>query len=121
MNHQEFLTTVIEDGIEGARFSYKQPHNTIKLKGSLQGFEECRGKEVEELAKLLKEAEKTTQEAMMAQSPDYWFWRCRHLEIEWVCNVVSAVLYNENQPVIIQPSARGMVKAAEILGVAPKI
>ena len=121
MNHQELLTIVIEDGIEGARFSYKSPYNTIKLKGSLQGFAECRSKEVEELSELLKEAEETTKKAMLAQKPDYWFWRCRHLEIEWVCNVVSAVVYNENRPVIIQPTARGMLKASEILGFGPKL
>ena len=37
----------------------------------------------------------------------YWYARCFALEVEWVCNVVSAMLMNEGRPTIVTPTARG--------------
>jgi len=37
--------------------------------------------------------------------------------MNWVCNVVSALLMNQGLSTIIQPTARGVLKAAEIVGV----
>lgn len=48
---------------------------------------------------------------------DYWYHRYYTLQIEWVLNVLSAAYYNENKPVLITPTVRGMIKAANILGV----
>lgn len=117
MAYDEYLTRVIDEGIEAARESYKDPKDALKLRGSIEGFEACRGKNPEQLAQLLSEARRTTLNARTDKEDDYWRTRCAELEIEWVCNCVSAVLYNEGLPVIITPTARGMMKAASIVGV----
>lgn len=51
---------------------------------------------------------------------EYWEARGFALEVEWVCNVVSAILMNEGKPTIIPPTARGTIRASEIVGIAPK-
>ncbi len=111
-SYQDLLARVIGDGIEAARVDYRPGP---ELDGSVAGFEACRGRTPEQLAALLQEAR---LEARRGQAGDYWFWRCRELEVEWVCNVVSAALLNQGLPVIVTPTARGVFKAAEILGVA---
>jgi len=115
MDEQTFLTLVIDDGIEAARLSYK--NDTLKRNGAIAGFEACRSLNTDQLADLLKSAEKASEKAMREGAPDYWYWRCRTLEIEWVCNVVSAVRMNSGLSIIINPTVRGMMKAAEIIGV----
>lgn len=116
------LERTIDDGIDAARRDYTEPRDAERLEGSVAGFEACRGRTPEQLAVLLTEARRETQAAYRAD-PDpaatrYWYWRCRELEVEWVCNVVSAVLANEGLPTIVPPTARGVMKAAEIVGVA---
>ncbi len=123
MNFDEFLDFVIDDGIEACRLDYCRSGQEMKLQGSIKGFEECRHKNPLELAALLKEANakifSKLQEGRASgrQTADYWYWRHRHAEIEWVCNVASVVLINEGIVPIIQPSSRAVIKAAEIVGV----
>lgn len=123
MNYDEFLTRIIDDGIEAARKDYKRPEQRAKLSGALEGFETCRDKNPEELSVLLKAAQRKTRIARSRVNEgeigvdDYWRIRCCEAEIEWVCNVVSAMLVNQGTPPIITPTARGALKAAEILGV----
>ena len=53
---------------------------------------------------------------------NYWWFRCFQLEVEWVCNVVSAMLMNEGHhtPLLSWlPTANGAMKAASIVGIAP--
>ena len=121
MHYGEFLTHLIEDGIEAARFDYgRRPDQSQMRSGAIKGFEECRDRTPSQLSSLLTESRQITQDKLWAQAPDYWYWRCRAAEIEWVCNVVSAMLHNQRQPIIIQPTVRGIIKAAEIVGIAPK-
>jgi len=120
MTYNEFLNQVIEDGIEAARRDYAEARQASKLHGSVSGFEVCKGKSPEELAVLLLEAQEST--AMSHKNGEdldtYWFKRCYELEIGWVCNVVSALMSNEKLGwIIVSPTARGVVKASEILGV----
>jgi hypothetical protein len=118
MTFNDFLNAIIDDGSEAARFSYRQPRNRLKLDGSLRGFEECRGLDIEALSKLLQQARGATQIKYREQAEDYWYWRCRDAEIEWVCNVISAYLMKVGKPTIIPPTVRGLTKAAEIVGIA---
>lgn len=111
-----FLDRVIDDGIAGASADYEA--GSEKLRGSVAGFEACRGRDPEQLASLLAESRRETMQAFREQAPDYWYWRCRELEVEWVCNVVSAAFLNEGWAVIVPPTVRGVMRAAEILGVA---
>lgn len=114
MTLQQFIERVINDGISAARKDYAGSDE--KLSGSIAGFESCRGKSPAELAALLRGAEKHCESLRRHNiKDDYWFHRCRHLEIEWVCNVVSAVLVNEGAPPIVTPTARGTIKAATII------
>lgn len=115
VDYNEFLNKVIDDGIEAAKEDYAS--RPEKLKGSIEGFEACRGKNPLELAEVLKQASKKTHEARMNRVPNYWEIRCFEAEVEWVCNCVSAILMNQGLPTIISPTARGYMKAAQIVGV----
>jgi len=122
VDYESFLIEVIDGGMEAAGKDYAgdSPSRTRKREGAIKGFEECRGKTPEELAALLTSSNARTQEAYREQDDDYWYWRCRALEIEWVCNVVSAMLQNEGRRPLAAhlPTARGVMRAAEIVGVA---
>lgn len=117
MNYTEFLTRIINDGIEAAKNDYVGKED--KLKGSIAGFEACRGKNPDELKELLSKAAKDTFHAHMKHIPNYWEIRCFEAEVEWVCNCVSAMLMNEKLPTIIPPTARAVIKVAEVIGVSP--
>ena len=124
MSYDEFLSQVIEQGIEGARCSYGsgEPHYQKKLKGSIDGFEACRGRSPDEILELLGQARRKTHEAMARShageitNDDYWEVRCREAEIEWTANVVSAMLVNQGRKPIVPPTVRGAMQAALILG-----
>lgn len=88
-----------------------------KLRGSVAGFEACRGQSLDGLRDVLEAAKTATRDAYAREADDYWWFRCYQLEVEWVCNVVSCVLMNEGLPTIVHPTARGMMTAAEIVGV----
>jgi len=138
MNYQNFLTRVIDEGIQAARKDYDQPDEIDKLTGSVAGFEACRDKSPTELKTMLTNSRVGTfraredhrREAGPAQldanfhgslteeAKGYWWYRCFEAEVEWVCNVVSAMLLNEGRSPIATVTARGMMKAAEIVGVA---
>jgi hypothetical protein len=115
MYHDEFLERVINEGIEAAQKDYADKPE--RLNGSLAGFEACRDKNTLELAELLSAATTASRDARMNENPDYWWYRCYELEVEWVCNCVSAVLWNQGLPTIITPTARGLFQAAKIIGV----
>ena len=117
MDLAQFIERVINDGIEAVRADYKEPRQKQKLEGSILGFERCRRKNHQELMALLREAQEATRKAYIEQVESYWFIRCQELEIEWVCNCVSAVLVHQGLSPIITPTARGALKAAEIVGV----
>lgn len=118
ITYEQFLSRVIEDGIAAANADYRD--RLPERRGSVCGFEACRGKSPAELAEALEMAQQAVAALIRRESEfgtsTYWYYRCMQLEIEWVCNVVSAALTNENLPVIIRPTARGVLKAAEILG-----
>lgn len=126
VTYWDLLGRVIADGIVAATADYSDDnlnrHKSHKLCGSIAGFDACRNREPRQLGELLREARRETWQTYCVigrteGTGDYWYWRCRELEIEWVCNVVSACLANQGLPVIIQPTYRGVMKAAEIVGV----
>lgn len=126
-NYWTLLERVIRDGIAAAADDYARKEDGTKLQGSIAGFQACTSREPEQLATLLQEARLDTwrahQDALDRENEtttaEYLYWRCRELEIEWTCNVISAVLANQGLPVIVPPTARGVTKAAEIVGVGP--
>lgn len=116
MNYDQFLDEVIDGGIAGARKDYanKKEH----LRGALAGFAACRDKTPTELAELLADARNMQKAALASRSTDYWYHRCYEAEVEWVCNCISAMMVNERVTPIINPTARGAMRAAEILRAA---
>lgn len=114
MNYEQFLNRVVDEGREAARLDYKSGD---KLAGSQAGFDACRGKSVADLAALLDTANRATTDARRREAADYWWFRCYELEVEWVCNCVSAMLHNQKLPTIVPPTCRGMMKAAEVIGI----
>jgi hypothetical protein len=115
MEYFDFLNRVIDEGIEAAKADYTKPEQKDRLEGSIEGFESCRGKNTEEILALLKKARADTHRAFREESLDYWRVRCREGEIEWTCNVMSAAISNVGMKPIVPVTARGMMKAAEIL------
>ncbi len=111
MTGYEFLNRVIGRGIEAAKRDYKGD----KLKGAIRGFEECRGKDSVALAALLKQANEDTRKAHRERRADFWYWRCREAEVEWVCNVLSAVMHVNGRKTIVNPTARALMLAHEIM------
>ncbi len=120
MDYMTFLGRVISDGVTAAEESYRdhpeKPKNEMKRRGAVAGFRACDGKTPGELLELLGEANRRAQEKF--EEDDYWEHRCFALEVEWTCNVVSAMMANEGKNPIVAVTARGMMKASEILGVA---
>jgi hypothetical protein len=89
----------------------------LKREGAIAGFEECRGKESAKIAALLAEVNARAYQAMVEEDPQYWYWRCRALEIQWVVNVLSNILVANGMLPIGDMTIRGRLKAAEIFGV----
>ena len=124
MTYEEFLTTTIDEGLEAAREDYSSPENKSRLEGAEEGFEACRGKSVDDLRQLFSQSQQRVGEAFIKYQEDletYWKEVSRGAEIEWVANVVSAMLMNEGLPVITSPTSRGVIKAAEILSKGVRI
>lgn len=117
MNLNDALNHIIDDGIESARADYIKPEDKLKLEGSISGFEECRGKSPSEISALLVTAEERTLEAYRNKSPQYWYWRCYELEIQWVANVLSCIMHAQGWTPIGAMTANGLLKASEIIGV----
>ena len=123
MDYDEFLTRVINEGIAAAKSDYTKPVDKARLKGSIEGFEACRDKTPEGLKTLLMESGVKSHEAYRRvnekeiSDDEYWRLNCFELEVRWVCNVLSGLLMNAGLPTIVPPTARGVMKGAEIVGV----
>jgi hypothetical protein len=132
MRYVDYLNAVIDRGIASARADYATFHHDDlgKLAGAIAGFEACRNKSPRALGALLIRANRAVHHVMVAyggavttrtRSRRGWWIRTFHAEVDWVCNCVSAVLYNEGSPVIAShhPTARAFLFAASIVGVKP--
>ncbi len=125
MTYEDFLHKLINLGIEAARRDYagEDPHRRAKLAGSIDGFEDCRGKTPDQIPGLLKEAHAKADQARARVHEgeitydDYWRVRCRELEVEWVANCVSVLLVRQGIEPIVPPTARALMTVAEIVGV----
>lgn len=111
----DFLTRVIDDGIAAAKADYNTPEQAHKLEGAIAGFEACRGLLPHQLGELLIESRRNQMAAYDGEIKAYWRLTCFAAEVEWVCNCVSAILENEGEEPIIPVTARGMMKANEVL------
>ena len=119
MTYNEFLTRIIDEGIAAATADYTDPKDKERLEGSIAGFNACRNLLPEQLVEAWQTATTDVNVAFREQKINYWYYRCFQLEVEWVINVVSAMLINEGQQPLLAwlPTANGAMKAASILGV----
>lgn len=123
MTLEEALTTIINNGIAGAKADYTRPDQKSKLEGSIEGFEACRGKDVAGMIELLTETRRKAQEAFRRvheneiSDDEYWKIRCFESEVEWTANCLSAILVNEGHDPIVPPTARAAINVARIIGV----
>jgi len=120
MDYNEFLTRVIDEGIQAATADYVEESDKERLEGSIAGFNACRDKTPEQLVEVWSEVSAKVNNAFGNPEENYWYHRCFQLEVEWVCNVVSAMLMNEGYttPLLAWlPTANGAMKAASIIGV----
>ena len=136
MTYDEFLTQAIERGLASIKTDDQLLRHPKRMAGSREGFEACRGKDPAKLAELLEDASKKsdavrkarlgeTEDGEHGERPDiedYWQARYRAIQIEWVCNTVSAALMfatdlrpESKKFCIVQPTARGLMNAARIL------
>lgn len=115
MEYADFVNRIVNDGIRAASESYKK--SPEKKKGAVEGFEACRGKSPKELRELLSRSMQEAKDAYWGQDSDlYWEKTCFAAEVEWTCNCVSVFLMTGSEPPIVAPTARGAMKAAEVLG-----
>jgi hypothetical protein len=125
--YQELLARVIDDGIKEVKAIYTSEDQRPKLEGAIDGFTACQGKPPLEIGKLYEEATKARYAIEDEDLPDKdWSARqararYRELQIEWVCNVISAGLCNMGADPLFahMPTSRGVLKYAEIVGVHP--
>lgn len=122
MDYYEFLNRVIDEGIAAATADYTKESEKQQLEGSIAGFNACRNLLPDQLVELWQKANADRNNAYVLQGENYWWYSCFHSEVEWVINVVSAMLVNEGQDALLSwlPTANGMMKAASIVGVAER-
>ncbi len=122
MDYYEFLNRVIDEGIAAATADYTEPDDKQRLDGSIAGFNACRNKLPEELVEIWTNAGEIVNKAFGDPEENYWYHRCYQMEVEWVINVVSAMMVNEGQDTLLSwlPTANGMMKAASIIGVGER-
>ena len=118
VTYEDFLTRVIDDGIAAARQSYGGTDQKHKLEGAVAGFESCRRKKPRELAQHYYRAEDAKKWAIVGNTNAKRYWRlaCYYAEVEWVCNVVSALCYagGKRELAIIATTARGVAKMQQV-------
>ena len=120
MNYEQFIQEVVKRGIEAVKRDYKLPERKAIRKGSIAGFKACLGKNPIQLSNLLKNAHAKTRKLMLEdrKNPDKYLEATGfEFEVEWVCNCVSCLLYNEKKPTIVPPTARAMIFTSKIVGV----
>lgn len=122
MDYYEFLNKVIDEGINAATADYSEASDKNQLDGSIAGFNACKNLLPEQLFELWTGASAKANNAFGDTEEIYWYNRCFQLEVEWVCNVVSAMMVNEGQDPIFSwlPTVNGAIKAASIIGVTER-
>ena len=125
MKYNNFLQEIIDSAIVGVHQDNSKRKDEDRKEASLFGLEQCRGKSPDELRALFLESVQYCNDEI-GKSVDngidksqYWWFKHYQSEIEWICNVVSAVLCNLGHEPLLphQPTGRAYMKAAEILGV----
>lgn len=117
MTYEQLLNHIIADGI--AEVTERYAEDAPKREGAIAGFNACRGKSPAQLEALYYEHAHVTVARLLDKATNvdaYWHARLAELQVEWVCNVVSAA--PGMTPVLSHlPTVRGALKYAAIVGV----
>jgi hypothetical protein len=119
MTLRTFIDEIIAQGTPVAETDYA--NRPEELESAKAGFEACRNKDVMQLKELLAASQKKENEAYTAAVLDsskmveFKKARAFSAEVNWVCNVLSAVLQEHKLTPIIPPTARGVLVAGDIL------
>ena len=113
----DLLMAIVDDGVTEIPMAYPRPDQALKREGAIAGFEACRGLDDEALKGLLATARANTAAAMSANASDYWWHRMYELQVEWTLNVLSAAMDANGETPLTPYTARGLAKAADILGI----
>ena len=120
MNYEQFIQEVVKKGIKAVKRDYKLPEKKALREGSIAGFKACLGKKPLQLLDLLKDAREKTEKTVFENIKNLDKQveaRGFELEVEWVCNCVSCLLYNEGKPTIVPPTASAFIFTSKIVGV----
>ena len=117
MNYKKLIEKIVEEGRVAVKKDYAGKDQKAIRQGSLAGFNACLDKDPHQLLQLLKKARKDAKGSFLNHDYGDKYWKIRGytLKVEWVCNVVSAILFKEGKPVIVNPTARGVKMASKIL------
>jgi hypothetical protein len=123
MTYYEFLDQVIDGGIRAAKDDYIGPDEKNKLEGSIAGFEACRNKTSSELLEVWGEANNYANDSFKKHDDpkQYWWFNCYKTEVEWVLNVVSALIcisdVNPDREPLLSwlPTQNGMSRALNVI------
>lgn len=118
MNYQEFLRALVEDSVRIITEEWKQMDDPLlhcMLEGGRAGALACRDKSPPELNKLLQRARGVHRSAFHSTIRSR-YWRITYFlhEVEWICNVISFVLVNQDMQPIVRPTIKAAKTAARI-------
>lgn len=116
MKYEDFLQVIVQESLIAARDSYSDSPD--RLSGAESGLRACLGKSPDELKMVLKQAQEMSKEARFDRSDNYWEVRCYEIEVEWVCDCISAILVkNGREPILGKPTKRGIMNADRVMRV----
>lgn len=77
----------------------------------------CKDKSPDEIACILEIAKNKTVVAQLHEDSDYWFFRCKELEIEWVLTCVKAYTCIRDGKLPHGTLGRAWQKTCDVLGI----
>lgn len=116
MRYQDFLRRAVEESIIAATEDFAK-HNEKRyvIEGSLAGLRACLDLSPPQLKNLLARAYRVHQASFHKTSiARYWRVTSFMHEVEWICNVVSVVLWNQGIDTIVVPTQRAAILAQRI-------
>jgi hypothetical protein len=112
MELNEFITQVVDRGLKAA---VKSPGS--RAKGTISGFEACRGRNVDEL-RLLYDQAVVVRNLANETGHTYWALQGYMMAMYHVCACVSVMMSHAGQKVIVVPDHDAIRTTTAVLGVS---
>lgn len=117
MTRQDLLNAIVDDAQSDLRMRLLCPDQRDKLEGGLHGLEECRMLDDDGILALRRLADADLDRANEQRLRNWMWYRWRVVQIDWVINVLSGAYIANGRSPLTDPTERGMLKVADILGV----